>query len=61
MRTSGKVMFAKPQKNKVNKYLHDRRSTLTDEEILKIRKELNITPKDPSDTRGFPNAYEKGM
>ncbi len=53
--------FAKPSKNKVNKYIHDRRSTLTDEEILRIREEMKIVPKSKDDMRGYVGGYQKPL
>lgn len=49
--------FIKPKKTKVNKQLHDRRSTMNDEEILRVRKQFNITPKAPQDLHGYPKDY----
>lgn len=54
-------LFAKPKKSKVNKQLHDRRSTLTDAEILQIRKDMKIEVKPKGFWNYNPHAYEKGM
>lgn len=37
-------LTAKTKKTK--KYIHDRRSTMTDEELLMLREKLGITPND---------------